>query len=137
LEKIRKAGGKIVEGFGRNGHRHNSNQEKGGGYNPKNPQGPAKWVHADATGLTKKMWRSSVELIDTALNEMDTPSTMTATVSSTQDTATEEETAVTPFIMGALSSSVWLLTRNQATWSPNTQNLPSWVWCKFLYCWYF
>jgi hypothetical protein len=84
LEKIKKAGGKIVEGFGRNDHRHSSNQGKRGGYNPKKPQGPAKWVHADATELTKKMWRSSVELVDTTLNEMDTPSTMTTTVSSTQ-----------------------------------------------------
>jgi hypothetical protein len=31
LEKIRKAGGKIVEGFGRNGHRHSSHRGKRGG----------------------------------------------------------------------------------------------------------
>jgi hypothetical protein len=68
LEKIRKTGGKIVEVFGRNGHHHSSNQGKRGGYNPIKPQGPATRVHADATGLTKKMWRSSVELVDTPLD---------------------------------------------------------------------
>jgi hypothetical protein len=49
----------------------------------------------------KKMWRSSVELVDTTLYSMDTPRTMTAIFSSTQETTTEEETTSTPFIMVA------------------------------------
>jgi hypothetical protein len=117
LEKIRKAGGKIVEGFGRNGHRHSSHRGKHGGYNPKKQQGPAKWVHADATGLTKKMWRSIVELVDTTLNDMNTPSKMTATVSSTQESASHEQNAATPSIVGAR-------TDNSSNMGSTTNNSP-------------
>jgi hypothetical protein len=117
LEKIRKAGGKIVEGFGRNGHRQISNRGKRGGYNPTKQQGPTKWVHADATGLTKKMWRSSVGLVDTTANEMNTPSTMTATVSSTQELASHKHNAATPSIVGAR-------TDNSSNMGSTTNNSP-------------
>jgi hypothetical protein len=53
--KIRQAGGKMVEGFGRNGHRRD-NQGKQGGYQPKKTRKAAKWVHSDASGLTQTQW---------------------------------------------------------------------------------
>jgi hypothetical protein len=53
LGKIREAGVKMVQGFGRNGHRERSHGNKRGGYQAKKVRGPAKWVHIDAAGVTE------------------------------------------------------------------------------------
>jgi hypothetical protein len=73
LETIRQAAGKMVGGFGRNGHRERQIKGKRGGYQPKKHQGPAKWVHHDAVGLDNKRWRKSVDLVDRHLNKLDNP----------------------------------------------------------------
>jgi hypothetical protein len=77
FEKIRQAGGKIVEGFGRNGHRR-GHEGKRGGHTEKKAQGPAKWVHSDAAGITQHQWRESVAKVENKLNSISTPSTITA-----------------------------------------------------------
>jgi hypothetical protein len=63
----------MVEGFGQNGHREIQIKGKRGGYQPKKPQGPAKWVRHDAVGLDKKLWRASVDLVNRHLNKLDNP----------------------------------------------------------------
>jgi hypothetical protein len=63
------------------------------------------------------MWRSSVELVDTTLNDMNTPNTMTATVSSTQESASHEQNAATPSIVGAR-------TDNSSNMGSTTNNSP-------------
>jgi hypothetical protein len=77
LGKIREAGGKMVQGFGRNGHRERSHGNKRGGYRAKKPRGPAKWVHIDAAGMTEQQWRGSVELVNGNQNSSATQTTMT------------------------------------------------------------
>jgi hypothetical protein len=54
LETIRQVGGKMVQGFGRNGHRKRSHGNKRGGYQSKKPQGQPKWFHSDAAGMTEQ-----------------------------------------------------------------------------------
>jgi hypothetical protein len=63
LEKIREAGGKMAQGCGCNGHIEHSQGNKRGGYQAKQPQGPATWVHRDAAGMTDQRWRGIVELV--------------------------------------------------------------------------
>jgi hypothetical protein len=85
LEIIRQAGGKMVQGFGRNGHRERSHGNKRGGYQPKKPQGPAKWVHSDAAGMTEQQWRGSVELVNSSQHSLATQTTIeTGEVSTTR-----------------------------------------------------
>jgi hypothetical protein len=76
LGKIREAGGKMVQGFGRNGHRESSHGNKRGGCQAKKPQGPAKWVHSDATGMTEQQWHGIVELVNGSQNSSATQTTM-------------------------------------------------------------
>jgi hypothetical protein len=76
-KKIRQAGGKIVEGFGRNGH-WRGHEGKRGGHREKKDQGPAKWVHSDAAGITQHKWRESIAKVEDKLNSISTPSTITA-----------------------------------------------------------
>jgi hypothetical protein len=66
----------MVQGFGRNDHREHSHGNKTGGYQPKKPQGPAKWVHTDAAGMTEQQWRGSVELVDSSLHSLATHATI-------------------------------------------------------------
>jgi transposase len=87
LGKIRRAGGKIVEGFGRNGHRESSHGKKRGGYQPKKARGPGKWVHNDAHGLTEKMWRDSILKIDNKQMCINTPSSRSSNTPSTLDSS--------------------------------------------------
>jgi hypothetical protein len=85
LETIRQAGGKMVQGFRRNGHRERSHSNKRGGYQPKKPQGPSKWVHSDAAGMTEQQWRGSVELVNSSQHSLDTKTTIeTGEVSTTR-----------------------------------------------------
>jgi hypothetical protein len=55
LKKIRQAAGKMVEGFGCNGHIHGK-QGKQGGFQAKKPRTAATWVHSDVSGLTQTQW---------------------------------------------------------------------------------
>jgi hypothetical protein len=75
LGKIRKAGGKMVQGFGRNGHRERRQGNRWGGYQAKEPQGPAKWVHSDDADMTEQQWRGSVKLVNSSLNILATQAT--------------------------------------------------------------
>jgi hypothetical protein len=75
LEKIRAAGGKMVEGFGRNGHRR-GHQGRRGGYRIKKQQKSANWIHRDAIGLTQHMWCESVTKVDAKLESLSTPNTL-------------------------------------------------------------
>jgi hypothetical protein len=72
LEIIREEGGNIVEEFGRNGHRHPS-QGKHGGFHTQKPQGPEKWGHKYAEGLSQQQWRNSVQTVNNKLEIMKTP----------------------------------------------------------------
>jgi hypothetical protein len=83
LEKIRAAGGKMVEDFGRNGHIR-GNQGRRGGYRIKKPQRAENWIHSDAIGLTQHMWRESVAKVDTKLDSLSTPIMLTASTVQTQ-----------------------------------------------------
>jgi hypothetical protein len=73
LETIRQAGGKIVEGFDRSDHRRHKQGSKLGGFQPKKPQGPAKWVHDDARRTQCIIWCQSVDQVDRHLNQINTP----------------------------------------------------------------
>jgi hypothetical protein len=77
LGKIREAGGKMVQGFGRNGNRERGHGKKRGGYQAKKTRGPAKWVHIDAASMTEQQWRGSVELVNNNQNSSATQTTMT------------------------------------------------------------
>jgi hypothetical protein len=77
LEKIRAAGGKMVEGFGRNYHSQ-GNQGRRGGCRDKNPQGAAKWIYRDMIGLTQHMWCESVSKVEVKLDSISTLITLTA-----------------------------------------------------------
>jgi hypothetical protein len=75
----------MVQGFGRNGHRERSHGNTRGGYQPKKPQGPAKWVHCDAAGTTEQQWRGSVDLVNSSQHSLATQTTMeTGEVSTTR-----------------------------------------------------
>jgi hypothetical protein len=77
LGKIREAGGKMVQGFGQNGHRERSHGNKRGGYQAKKPQGLAKWVHSDDADMTDQQWRGSIELVSGSQNSSAKQRTMT------------------------------------------------------------
>jgi hypothetical protein len=62
----------MLQGFGR----AQPWQQTGGGYQAKNSQGPAKWVHSDAAGMTEQKWRVSVELVNGSQNSSATQTTM-------------------------------------------------------------
>jgi hypothetical protein len=94
LEKIRQAGGKIVEGFGRNGHRR-GHKRKRGGFREKKKQGPAKWVHSDTSGVTKHQLRESVAKVETNLNNIRTTSLIYATTSQSRNDTTTASTTTT------------------------------------------
>jgi hypothetical protein len=95
LEKIREAGGKIVEGFGRSGHRRGHNGKRGG-FRGEKKQGPAKWVHSDASGITQHQWQESVAKVGTKLNNITTTSLISVTTSqSRNDTPTASATTAT------------------------------------------
>jgi hypothetical protein len=76
LGKIREAGGKMVQGFGRNGHRERIHGKKRGDYQAKQPRVPAKYVHIDAAGMTEQQWRGSVYLLNGNQNSSATQTTM-------------------------------------------------------------
>jgi hypothetical protein len=95
LEKIRQAGGKIVECFGRNDHRrrHNGKRE---GFREKKKQGPTIWVHSDASGLPQHRLRESVAKVETKLNTITTTSMISATTNQLlNDTPTASATTAT------------------------------------------
>jgi hypothetical protein len=74
LEVIRKAGGKMVEGFVRNSYRERSMGKEGGCYQVKKPQIMARWLHNDAAGLKKEMMRNSIAKVNNLLHRLKTPS---------------------------------------------------------------
>jgi hypothetical protein len=88
LEKIRSARGKMVEGFGRNGHML-VNQGRRGGYRIKKTQRAANWIHSDAIGLTQHMWRDSVAKLDAKLDSLSTPSTLAPSTLTTSTVHTQ------------------------------------------------
>jgi hypothetical protein len=90
LMKRKQAGGKMVEGFGRNGHRR-GNQGKRGDYQAKKPRKAAKGVHSDASGLTQTQWRSSMSLVNSTLSIIDPQSTITPATETASSTATSGE----------------------------------------------
>jgi hypothetical protein len=76
LRKIREAGGNLVRGFGRNGHRERSHGNKRGGYQAKKPHSPANWVHSDDAGVPEQKWRGSVDLVKGSKNRSATQTTI-------------------------------------------------------------
>jgi hypothetical protein len=88
--KIRQAWGKMVEGFGRKGHRR-GRQGKRGGYQEKKPRKAAKWVHSDTTGLTQTKWRRSVSLVNSTLSRINPQSNVTGATETASSTGTSGE----------------------------------------------
>jgi hypothetical protein len=88
--KIKQSGGKMVEGFGRNGHIRD-NQGKRGGYQPKKPRKAAKWVHNDENVLTQMQWRSSTSLVNSTLSSIDQQITVTGGTETASSTETSDE----------------------------------------------
>ena len=90
LKTVREAGGVLVEGFGRNGHRKEKVGAKRGGARTKKELKEI-WIHPDAQGLSTVAWKTSVAKVE---GPNQTPSTITA--SANTDTTAESSSSSPP-----------------------------------------
>jgi hypothetical protein len=122
LEKIIAAGGNMVEGFGRNGHRR-GNQGRRGGYRDKNTQGAAKWIHRDAICLTQHMWCESVSKVDPKLDSISTLIMLPAYTTQADDYMAPLKNENTGDMTGKMTGNITRNTRGTTSGASNPSSL--------------